>query len=405
MAMRRRPQAGLSALAPALPLLALAGAFLLFGLQVWQVLAGAWLGAQGLVSVYRAAIPHGVTFSLNELERTSLRSLPSFDFRGVMLDPEHEDWVLFGEKDPGRPGIPVEAIGIALRALQQHLEPPGVDIRAGFRGPRELEPLERVQYFGGVEGTRVGKWLFAFDHWMKRASLGKAPIPAAGARSYWTMASEDLEREVRTCRSSEDRERFSHNRYWLCLDDLTGTESGDTLTFERAALRVLAERIATGGMVGFAPAGPCASRGADDRLATEFAASLTEHLAELGPMLPVREIEDFGRLLAGLNWLSARDPLRDLTLWLERGAERVATVAEVETESVEETREHEISFAGGRGIHRHTLRVSGGVVLLPVVVATPVAQRYFEPLREAVLGARPEGHTPSWPFTYIPTRA
>lgn len=265
----------------------------------WQTMCRLWQELRRPVAVYRRSISNGLAISLNGLERQPEIGgrLPGLDLRGVLLDRSENDWVLFGEADPQRPGLPLDALKIALRAIRLHLEAPGVDIRPRRSAGGEHQAVQEVRYFGDVGGTVVGTWFFRFDYWMKRMSLGQEPASVSGIPVYWNRAVAGLEHEVRTCTMTGPAAWVRRNRYWLCAGDFVAIEGDDTLVFENTPLRVLAEDLAAGETATGAVS-PCASRGTDDVLATEFAHWLTAHLAELAQVVPAAEIEEFARLLA-----------------------------------------------------------------------------------------------------------
>jgi hypothetical protein len=195
------------------------------------------------------------------------------------------------------------------------------------RGKRPA--VQEVRYFGGVGGTVVGEWLFEFDYWMKQTSLSDGPAPVSGLPIYWRRSVEAMDKEFTTRVVTGQRARVHHNRFWLCTGEFEAATEGDTLTFARTPLRVLAESMPASGERTGVPASPCSSRGTDDPIAAEFAAWLTEHLAELGHVVPIREIHDFSRLLVGLTWLAERDPYRNLRPWFGAQVVVLPTLAQV----------------------------------------------------------------------------
>ena len=384
---------------------------LLFVLAVLGLLSDGWHAAHRMwhelrrpVAVYRRPINHGLALSLNALERQQKRGelLPGFDFRGVLLDRTQNDWVLFGEAAAGRPGLPLDTVAIALRAIRLHLEAPGIDIRPQHRAEGEPQTVQSVRYFGGLADTVVGKWFFQFDHWMKRASLGYEPAPVPGLPVYWDRMVEAFEREVAARRVTDPSHWTRHTRYWLCIGDFTAIEGDDTLTFERALLRVLAERVAAEDKTADRPASPCTSRGTDDPFAVEFATWLTAHLAEVAHVVPVSEIEDFARLLAGLTWLVEQDPYRHVQPWLRASLSPVDTPTTVPTLMRQAVGEHTVRQNGFLLVSPYRLELSGGVLITPTLTRARVGDNSLFLLHRAVLTARPTGKPAVWHFTFRP---
>ncbi len=153
-------------------------------------------------TVFAYNINHGLAVSLNALQANPKTgdSLPRMKIRGVTFDRAKNDWVIFGDADPERPGLPLDAVAIALRAVRVRLDAPGIDIRPPAEAKGRPSAEQQVQYFGGTDHTMVGRWFFDFDYiWLKRVSLGFQPLPVANAPIYWRRAVQELEREVEEC--------------------------------------------------------------------------------------------------------------------------------------------------------------------------------------------------------------
>jgi hypothetical protein len=276
-----------------------------------------------------------------------------------------------------------------------------VDIRPAGEVAASGAPAQEVTYYGGVEHTVVGAWLFRFDHWMKLAAAGRERIPVDGVPAYWSRAVDVLGAEVAACNSTAAAHWTRHNRYWLCADDVRAVEDGDAAVFEGRILRVLAERL--GGSDGASrAASPCSSAGTDDPLATEFAALLTAHLDELGSTVPVAEIGDFARLIAGFSWLAEHDPTRDLRPWLNGATHAADTPDSVPTLTQTATRDHPIRTGAAAGVHSHRLELSGGVIIAPRRTRVRSADDTLRRLRRAVLLNQPDPRAPFWRFAFTP---
>lgn len=370
----------------------------------WHAVRRLWSDYHRPVVVYRHAVSHGVAVSLNALAESYAKGgqLPQFELHGVLLDWAHNDWILFGEEAPQRPALPRDAVAIALRALRHHLETPGIDIQPQRSAGGTAPAVQEVRYFGGVEGSVVGQWFFQFDYWMKRVSLAQEPVPTTDIPVYWHRAVEALERDVKACQTTELGVRVQRNRYWLCASDLTALEGDDTLVFQGSPLRVLAERVIDTHHVGGEPATPCASRGTNDPLAAEFAARLTTHLPALTQVVPVAQIEDFARLLAGVAWLMAMDPYHDVQAWLRAPLHPVETPTTVPTLVMQAVREHTCTQSDTLVRHRHQLELSGGVLVSPSLTRARAGDNSPRLLYRAILMARPPGKPMLWRFTFQP---
>lgn len=368
----------------------------------WQAALRIWQELRRPVAVYRRGIGNGLALSLNGLEarRQMGEKLPGFDLRGVLLDRSQNDWIVFGETDAQRPGLPLAAVAVAVRAMRLHLEAPGIDIRPRRGAGSERQAVQEVRYFGGVGGTVVGTWFFRFDYWMKRMSLAQEAVSVTDIPIYWHRAVEALEHEIRTCTLTGPAQWTRRNRYWLCAGEFAAIEGDDTLVFENTPLRVLTEGSAD--ETGDDAASPCVSRGTDDPLATEYADWLTVHLAELAQVVPVSEIEDFARLLAGLAWLADVDPYRDLRPWLNAALAPAETPTTVSTLAMQAVREHTVMKLGAFVRHQHRLELSGGVLVAPSLIRARAGDDSLFLLHQVVLSARPAGQPTTWRFTFSP---
>jgi hypothetical protein len=342
---------------------------------------------------FRKSIPGGVAISLNGLQRDRPKSgqLPGMSILGVCWDQFESDWVLFGETAPNRPGLPLDALILAFHAARAELEAPGVDIRAASTNSDEA--LQKVSYYGGVESSVVGRWFFDFDYWMKRKSLGNADAGFPEISSYWEQTSMEWAREPVKQRNSSTTER--HNRFWLQTDEFTAIEDGDVLTFQSATLKVCQEAHSGAAR---STAGPADA----DPLAQAFADRLTTNLARLSPALPVAQIEDFARIIAGITWLAARDPHRDLSPWLSARPATFETPRTVPTLARHAERTNEIDTPNGRTRQELSLTLSGGVLIRPTLTCFGSGDDELLRLETAILRARPLHPVRSWSFNYQP---
>jgi hypothetical protein len=389
----------MSTLRPTSPLLGTVLCAVALGLaeDAWHGVARLTAAVRRPAAVYRRHFLGGLAVSLRELARVADRydRLPGMVIRGALVDRSAGDWILVADADGKRPGIPLDAVRLAVRARRRELEPPGIDIRPSGEDP--VAP-HVVTYFGGVGGSVVGGWFFRFDYWMKQAALAAEPTLIPEIPVYWDRAVAQLERDIASCAAAGARGFERHSRYWLCAGNVKIIERPNTMALEGDPLRVLAERRDAGGD----PTSPCASRGTDDPLAAEFADAVTEHLAALSAVLPVREIEDFTRLLAAITWLDENDPGRGLQPWLSGAVRPTATPATAPGLVRRAERTHTLARGGERVLHAHAITVSGGVVVQPDFDRRRETGRGLVSLRHAVLAARPASESAIWSFRYRP---
>jgi hypothetical protein len=370
----------------------------------WQTVHRLWHELRRPTAIYRRPLSQGTAISLNGLERQRQPGelLPGIDIHGVLFDRQENDWILFGQAAPERPRLPRDAVAIALRALRLYLDAPGIDIRPRRSDDGASQGMQVVSYSHGLSGNIVGQWFYRFDVWMKRLSLGYEPAPVPGLPIYWHRVVEELERESTTLNLTGPVRWTQRTRYWLCTGAFTAIEGDDTLTFEQTSLLVLAENLADTGDATQSPGAPCTSRGTDDPLAAEFAHWLTEHLHEVAHVVPVREIENFARLLAGLAWLLDQDPYRDVRPWLQVPLTPAETPTTVPTLARQAVRERTLHQNGGLVLYQYRREVSGGVVIAPVLQRSRVGDNSLRLLHRAVLTARPAGRPAVWSFLFLP---
>ncbi len=368
----------------------------------WEAAASRWTELKRPKAKFEAAFRNGMAISLNGLEHAATTALrfPGLRVRGVLWDQGHHDWVIFGDAASDRPSLTVDAVAIALRAVRQELEAPGVDIRPNTPSAIGGEFSQKVTYFGGVKNTVVGDWFFRFDYWMKRKSLGLDEVPRSGIPGYWNDAVSALEKEVENCNAAGAQPRSCYNRYWLQAGDFRAVESDDVLVFDQAPMLVDVESRREVTETTSTQSTTAVRTNSVDPLATHFARQLTDRLDALGGVTPIFEIEDFAVLMAGFTWLSSVDSYRDLRPWLNRPLAHIETPNSVSNLVMRAVREHPMRHTVG--LHQHILELSGGVVVHPRVIRFRVADQSLAKLRDAILKNRPSEKPAYWEFAFEP---
>lgn len=368
----------------------------------WEAAASRWGEFRRPKAIFTNAFPNGMAISLNGLEQAGATGLrfPGLRIRGVLWDQGHHDWVIFGDAAPDRLSLSVDAVAIALRAVRQELEAPGVDIRPNASPTIGGEVSQKVTYFGGVSNTVVGDWFFRFDYWMKRKSLGLAEETISGIPGYWDNAVSALEQEVEICNAVGSQPRRCYNRYWLQAGDFRAVESDDVLAFDQTAMLVDVESRREAIETTSIQSAATARTNSVDPLAARFARQLTDKLDAIGGVTPILQIEDFAVLMAGFTWLSSVDSYRDLRPWLNRPLAHTETPHSVSNLVMRAVREHPMRHA--TGLHQHVMELSGGVVIHPRLIRFRVADQSLAKLRDAILKARPDGKLTFWEFSFKP---
>jgi len=342
---------------------------------------------------WKDAVDCGLAVSLNALERQGATGgrLPPMNIRGVVFDWQNRDWIIWGDNASAREGLPFDALCLAVRAATTELEFPGVDIRPADKSQTGDLPSQKVTYFGGVESTVVGQWFFRFDYWMKSAALGHAPIPVVGISPYWERVAHDA--NVQAWSSSEKSRLLNRCRFWLKNGEFVGIEDESVMVFKDTPLQVCAERLDNVSL----------ASGNGDTVEDGFARDLTANLRQMEIAAPVREIEEFAKLLAGVAWLAKVDPYRKLSYWQATPVQPVVTEERVTTLR-KEARLPLLADADSGSRRLFALELSGGVTITPAMVLRKAADHTLRNLGEAILRARPTREAVSWSFSFYPTK-
>lgn len=372
--------------------------------EQWDVLALRWSQTLQPKILYGRAIDRGIAISLTALESRlgQQQYLPGLDIQGFVWDQHRGDWIIFGNSDSSQPSLPVSAIIVAVHALRYEVESPGIDIRPAPYG--DDANLQAVSYFGGVEGTIVGQWFFDFDYWMKRASLGDTAIPISSVTSYWQQSVQQLDIDAASLGAYQIGQSVRRSRFWLCAENFEAIEDSGVLAFKTARLHVLDEEVATANQLII---GNRSIKDGieDDPLARRFAGNLTKHLDQLDGVTPVRQIQGFAKLMAGLAWLAEVDPYHDLRPWLNASAEQVRTPTSVQTLCRTASRANRVDFGSRSMIRQLRLEVSGGVLMQPSVTRFRSVNNELAMLHDVILAMRPPGQPLYWKFNFIPARS
>jgi len=347
-------------------------------------------------AAWRETIQGGLAVSLNALERQKggNRRLPAMNIRGAVFDWRNRDWIIWGDGKLAQPGLPVDTLAVAIRASVAELDSPGVDIRPAVPDQTGRVALQKVTYFGGVESTIVGSWFFQFDHWMKSAALGYAPIPVDGVASYWDRVTNVANIDGL---AADGAIRRNQCRFWLKNGEFSGIEDDWVLTFQKTPLQVCAEKL------GDESPGESATRQPDDGHSDEdrFAKDLSTWLHKLENVAPILEIEEFAKLLASVAWLAKIDPYRDLSPWRGSPTQPVETTNQVATL-------HRVASFPLRGRAPrdsqmvYSLELSGGVSICPQMALSGSADGNLRRLGDAILQARPGKDVVTWGFNFQP---
>ncbi|MDY6971399.1 MAG: tetratricopeptide repeat protein [Thermodesulfobacteriota bacterium] len=276
--------------------------------------------------------------------------------RGLVHDKDEMDVIIVGERDTGRSPLTMDDVVVALRARFIHAKWPVVSI--------DMPPGERttekyvVRYRGGIENTQFGKDLLDADCTLKKMIIGLLPSEIPELKTH---------RQPNTKGIEEDAYR-AYCRLWLfalppfvsVLEDLVTVRGFEARLFSEPLLR------RTDGN----------SEGDECGIGND----IYERLSGLYPCFS--RLRGFCELIGLSKALSEMEIMLDLTFFLDE-----YRVKKIETKS-------EIEIPKRR---KETRRCEwAGVKLIGPSIRPGTGD--CEPLRKAVLNARPGADELNWRF-------
>jgi tetratricopeptide (TPR) repeat protein len=301
----------------------------------------------------------------------------------IVLDRDHGDWVLVGERDLGAAILTLDDLAVALRARFLHpTQDPGVTIdpvpceacrKAGRADQCQHVTTQAVRFFGGVGGTHFGRVCFEADWLMKRISLGLDKLGLDGLQTFFDLVLQ--ERRGTTHGASNVKSRFW---FYPIVDRVNVI--GDVVLLEKFRMGVFTEV-----MYAEEDGQPVADLDSFQHGPSEgFARSLSDNYeAAAGVSESLNALRGLTRLAALAKGLVQADGKPDLNYWLKTYP--VAAEATPQTTEVLHVESRE-----------EALRVSGGVEL--TALAAKLKGGDATALRELVLQTRPAVGSPTWSF-------
>lgn len=298
--------------------------------------------------------------------------------KGLLVDPATADCILVGERDSSLPPLQLDDLVVMLRGVfaYEDGEAPGVSVDPSESDPRHSP--QRVQYFGHVERTHVGRVCFDADYEvMKKIGLGLRHPGVEGVQSYFDLACEEAARlgggktEVLT-------------RFWFYPVVSRVVTVGNGVLLDRCELAVVPQVLSAtvGGRVVQNTADFC------HQPSERFAASFSEHFDELAEVWQaVRELRSLNALSALAQGLKRTDTRPKLEYWLT--AYPVAAADTPETAPVL-----------SRASWAHRFEVYGGVVLEALSIR--LKQGDLTGFSTAILQARPSPDELVWSLYLTP---
>jgi hypothetical protein len=124
---------------------------------------------------------------------------------GMVHDESSDDWILVGKAMPGSPGICLDDLVTAIRAICLYNHSPEVSIDATADTVKTR--LQVVTFKGGVENSQLGKDMLEMDVLLKLIALGEVQSGIWGIDSY-------LSHRVKQASQSGERDRIA-SRFWF----------------------------------------------------------------------------------------------------------------------------------------------------------------------------------------------
>lgn len=287
---------------------------------------------------------------------------------GAVYDSEKQCLVLVGDNDLSVPSIKAEDLAVALILVfgsipqdpQFSLDP------ADPRNPRGkwLKAVYIPEQIIG--GTEFGKALFEADWLLKQYSFGvridgegslkerKSSVPGFKSTADLSLEQSDIE---------QGKEKWA--RFWIVSDEMKLKESGKSIYFDVAKMRVKAKKQVLD------PTSRTGLRDVDtedDPVATEFANLFTKLYDEITEESPEFErVRELAKVVALAKWLKKESVPVDMDWVVKYANKRVETIGEITALSIQWQKQSQRPYLQGglTGIQTitHQLHLFGGVDL------------------------------------------
>jgi len=297
---------------------------------------------------------------------------------GCVFDEANRDVVIIGVADSSLPGLHIDELTVAIRAVLKHGESPLVSIDPA---PKDAKPEDQVVRFAGkLENTQFGKDLLDADVVLKKLGLGKLNAEVWGVRSYFDLSVDEWHRT-----GNEDA---ILSRFWFVTDP-----DGSAVAARRGVGLVKRLKIKVQTEVAVSSRGGTDVASPVDTLGSAFADSLTAALGDV--MLAMPELRRLDQLYRLVGMASIMERWRDtfglapdvtgLAYWLNDA--RVGTVRTPPTFSL-------LTSTAGGAPGKGNMMISGGVELRALV--TDVRGGSLLALRDIVVKSRPSRDSLVW---------
>jgi RHS repeat-associated protein len=314
---------------------------------------------------------------------------------GAVYDPDRQVLVLLGDEQATGPSLRAEDLAVALR-LVYGPNPQDPQFTLDPADPKNVNGkwLKAVYIPEQVlAGTAFGQTMFEADWLLKQYAFG-VEIDSSGKviERRTSVSGFKSEADLMYDEPASGSGSESWARQWIVSDEMRLKQSGSSMLFDVARMRVKAKKIVPD------PTSPQGFRDvdSDEPIARKFAEQFTQRYDELARESPALErVRELAKAVALAKWLKQTGVPVDVN-WVDEYANRRDSVTvRVAALSVGRTREDRKPFAWGESIITRQVQLFGGVDLTvkPELVSGDDVSRAVQKVVVAKLSQRDAGPT------------
>lgn len=280
---------------------------------------------------------------------------------GMVIDPSSHDVILVGIHDPQEAPLNLQDFAVALRSRLELHHWPLISLDRTEETVRTN--MLKVRFEGGIEQTRIGRFLLDADVTLKHLALGTSPAELWGVRSYADLCN-DAARNGDTSHASV--------LFWFFPMNYCGVDKDGVCSLTDINVGTTTQLIK--------PKDNRAGYAAEDPMGKKFAHDMTAAYDDLAQQFPeLRRVRQIYTLVA-VAYAIETDPTHpDLVALLRQiPLDRVPTPVEF---PILTSRGSDVSLTGGVQLHAMIRRLRDGDVTA---------------MRDVVLRSRPSPSTLCW---------
>lgn len=161
------------------------------------------------------------------------------EFKGISYKPATGECIIFGLCDKSKPPMNIDDFVVAIKETFSG-EVPGVTIDPV--DPRDFGGTQTVKFFGQhTSASQFGFVLFDADYQMKQLCAHKVPTGVPDFKSYYELAMEDYESELKRCNGDVSPHEES-NRFWFYPTDPIFVRNGNDVIIRDYGVQLLTEK-------------------------------------------------------------------------------------------------------------------------------------------------------------------